>query len=77
MVIVAMSRLVMFCQGIPSKVVCQIPHNRMNVGTTALGIVVFDQKGRAVQAVVMGTFRFPVTSPGKMDLPDAARSDAP
>src|SRR5258708_7743383 len=61
--------LVMFAKQVFSKITLEIAPDRVNVVGIVLCVVVFQQEGRALDAVIMRLALFSSSSPAEIDFP--------
>src|SRR5207249_870289 len=66
---------VMFEQQVFTEIIFKVPPDRVNVVIVVLGIVVFQQEGRSLGAVVMALAMFQSTGPGEIDFVHAGGLD--
>ena len=67
--------LVVLLEQVFAEVVFEVAPDAMNVVGVVLGIVVFDEEGRPLDAVVVGLTEFEAAGPGEADLVDSGFED--
>ena len=68
-------RFVVLLEQVVAEIALEIAPDAVDVVGVVLGVVVFDQEGRALDAVVVGLAAFQAARPGEADLVDARLED--